>query len=162
MESIHNPLELSTHRLPNEYMPYLSPPTLTKSDQDALLSATSLHPRDHLIFSLALGTGLRLAEVVGLNVGDVFLNGTPRSRIHLRVTKGGRKGDVFLPDALLPKLKLFWNYKRRGGESLDAEALLFCNQSCVPILAAQSRLRSPLPFPCFAPHRHHQRVSLIP
>ncbi len=108
-------------------MPYLSPPTLTKAEQDALLSATT--GRDHLIFSLALGTGLRLAEVVGVNVGDVYLNDTPRSRIRLRVTKGGRKGDVFLPDALLPKLKQFWSYKRRGGESLDFDAPLFCNQT---------------------------------
>jgi len=48
---------------------YLSPPTLTKAEQNALLSASAEHPRDHLIFSLALGTGLRLAEIVGLNGG---------------------------------------------------------------------------------------------
>ena len=57
----------------------LAPQTLTRSDQEALLQAVTL-PRDHLIFSLALGTGLRLAELVGLNVGNVYLNGTPRSR----------------------------------------------------------------------------------
>ncbi len=110
-------------------MPYLSPPTLTKTEQDALLSATA--GRDHLIFSLALGTGLRLAELVGLNVGDVYLDGTPRQRIRLRreIAKGGRQGDVFLPDALIPKLECFWSYKRRSGESLEAESPLFCNQS---------------------------------
>ena len=33
------------------------------------------------IISLALGTGLRLAEIVGLDVGDVFApDGTPRLR----------------------------------------------------------------------------------
>ena len=106
----------------------LAPQTLTRSEQEALLQAVT-QPRDHLIFSLALGTGLRLAEVVGLNVGDVYLNRTPRSRIRLRVTKGGRKGDVFLPDALMPKLKHFWSYKRRGGERLDHESPLFCNQT---------------------------------
>ena len=31
---------------------------------------------------------------------------------------------MFLPDALMPKLA-----QRRGGESLDAEAALFCNQT---------------------------------
>ncbi len=75
-------------------------------DEDALLQASKPNPRDHLIFSLALGTGLRLAEIVGLNVGDVFTaDGTPRSRIRLRreIAKGGRAGDVFLPDALGPK-----------------------------------------------------------
>lgn len=63
-------------------MPYLSPPTLTRTEQETLLRVSSCHPRDHLIFSLALGTGLRLAEIVGLNVSDVFTaDGKPRSRI---------------------------------------------------------------------------------
>jgi len=113
-------------------MPYLSPETLTRSEQEALLAASAGHPRDHLVFSLALGTGLRLAELVGLNVGDVFFpTGTPRGRIHMRreITKNGRAGDVFLPDALEPKLRLFWSYKLRAGERLDAGAPLLCNQS---------------------------------
>ncbi len=66
-------------------MPYLSPPTLTKSEQKLILRATAKHPRDHLIISLALGTGLRLGESVGLNVGDLFNgNGRPRTRIWIR------------------------------------------------------------------------------
>jgi integrase len=39
-------------------MPYLSPPTLTREEQRALLVASACHARDHLIFSMALGTGL--------------------------------------------------------------------------------------------------------
>jgi site-specific recombinase XerC len=113
-------------------MAYLSPPTLTKAEQQSLLEVSSLHARDHLIFSLALGTGLRLSEIVGLNVGDVFTaDGKARSRIRLRkeIAKGGRAGDVFLPDALGPKLVKFWGYKVRSGESVDPHAPLFCNQS---------------------------------
>ena len=56
--------------------------------------------RDDVIFSVALGTGLRLGEIVGFNVGDVFFdNGTPRTRVPLRreIAKGGRAGDVFVP-----------------------------------------------------------------
>ena len=61
-------------------MPHLSPPTLTEDEVRAILAATAANPRDHLIYSLALGTGLRLAEIVGLNVGDVYApDGTPRS-----------------------------------------------------------------------------------
>src|SRR5437867_9055243 len=100
-------------------MPHLSPPTLTTAEQAAILRATVGHARDHLIYSLALGTGLRLAEIVGLNVGDVFgPDGTPRSRVRIRpeIAKGGRAGDVFLRDALLPKLRRFWAYKRDRGE----------------------------------------------
>jgi integrase len=48
-------------------MPHLSPQTLTEAEQRRLRRATAAHPRDHLIFSLALGTGLRLAEIVGLD-----------------------------------------------------------------------------------------------
>ena len=51
-------------------MPHLSPPTLTEHEQRAILQATAGNPRDWMIYSLALGTGLRLAEIVGLNVGD--------------------------------------------------------------------------------------------
>ena len=53
-------------------MPYLCPPTLTADEQRLILRATAKHPRDHVIFSMALGTGLRLSELLGLNVGDVF------------------------------------------------------------------------------------------
>src|SRR2546422_644636 len=71
-------------------MPHLGPPTLTANEQAAILAATACHPRDHAIYSLALGTGLRLAEI-GLNVGDVFApDGTPRSRVRIRpeIAKG--------------------------------------------------------------------------
>ena len=112
-------------------MPYLSPPTLTRVEVEALLAVTRRHPRDHLVIALALGTGLRLGEIVGLNVGDVYLpDGTPRTRVRLRaeIAKGGRAGDVFLPDALLPKLKRFRRYEIERRESLDPGSPLFCNQ----------------------------------
>ena len=54
-------------------MPYPSPPTLTRSEVEAILTATRSHPRDRLIIATALGTGLRLGGIVGLNVGDVYL-----------------------------------------------------------------------------------------
>jgi integrase len=103
-------------------MPYLSPPTLTQEEHRALLQASAGHPRDHLLFSVALGTGLRLGETVGLNVGDVFFpDGRPKSRIRLRaeIAKGGRAGDVFVPDALVGKLARFWLYKHARRERLD-------------------------------------------
>jgi len=78
-------------------MPHLSPSTLTASEQAAILTASTVHPRDHMIYSLALGTGLRLAEIVGLNVGDVFgPDGTPRSRVRIRpgIADGPGSGNV--------------------------------------------------------------------
>jgi integrase/recombinase XerC len=117
-------------------MPHLSPPTLTESETGAILAATAGHPRDHLIYSLALGTGLRLAEIVGLNVGDVYFpDGRPRARVRIRaeIAKGGRTGDIFLPDALVPKLRRYLAYKRVSGEGAGPQAPLFCSQSRVRI-----------------------------
>ena len=54
-------------------MPHLSPTTLTADEQRLILRATAGNVRDQTVISLVLGTGLRLAEIVGLNVGDVFL-----------------------------------------------------------------------------------------
>jgi len=113
-------------------MPHLSPPTLTHSEQKAILRATRPQPRDHLIYSLALGTGLRLAEIVGLNVADIYTtDGKPKNRVRLRpeIAKGGRAGDVFLPDALLAKFRRFWRHKATRREGLRPEDPLFCSQS---------------------------------
>ena len=111
-------------------MPTLSPTTLTQAEQRAILRATAKHLRDHLIISLALGTGLRLGEIVGLNVGDVYSpDGTPRVRVRREIAKRGRAGDVFLPDRLVPKLKRFWRFKKQRSDGLEPEAPLFCNQS---------------------------------
>lgn len=113
-------------------MPYLSPPTLTQEEQKAILRATLSNPRDHLIFSFALGTGLRLCDILSLNVADVFLaGGRPKARIFVRreIAKRSRVGDVFFPDALKPKLKRFWRFKKGRGENLTLDAPLFCAQS---------------------------------
>lgn len=113
-------------------MPYLSPPTLTSAEQRAVLRATARNVRDHVIISVALGTGLRLAEIVGLNVGDVFApSGTPRNRVRVRkeIAKGHRAADVFIPDRLTPKLRKLWRLKKALGEDLSPTAALFCNQS---------------------------------
>ena len=76
-------------------MPYLSPPTLTADEQKLILRVTAKHPRDHLIISMALGTGLRVSELIGLNVGDLFFaDGTPKTRVRVRaeIAKGRRAG----------------------------------------------------------------------
>ena len=113
-------------------MPYLSPQTLTQDEQKLILRVTAMHPRDHAIISMALGPGLRIGELLGLNVGDVFApDGTPKTRIRVRreIAKRGRAGDVFLPDKLVPKLRRFWRFKKKRGESVESDAPLFCAQS---------------------------------
>ncbi|MBU2691642.1 MAG: site-specific integrase, partial [Candidatus Eisenbacteria bacterium] len=110
-------------------MSRLSPQTLTADEQKALLQTSSGHQRDHIIVALALGTGLRLSELVGLNVGDIYFpDGAVRTRIRVRpeIAKRGRTGDVIIPDMLMPKLKRFWLYKMDRGECLEHSAPLLC------------------------------------
>ncbi len=105
-----------------------APHTLTSEEQRRLLDITARDEdalRDHMLFAFALGTGLRLHEILALNVGEVVLAGRPRSRVRLRVAKGGRTGDIFLPRRLQTKLRKYVVWKTRGGESVDAEAPLF-------------------------------------
>ena len=126
-------------------MATLSPTTLTQAEQRPILRATAKHPRDHLIISLALGTGLRLGEIVGLNVGDVYNgNGRPRTRIRVRpeIAKRGKAGDVFLPDRLVAKLGRFRRFKKRREEGLQPADPLFCSQSRRRISIRSSTPRS--------------------
>jgi integrase/recombinase XerC len=131
-QSQQSPLTSSPSSTLLSGMASLSPTTLTTDEQRVILRATAGNVRDHLIYSLALGTGLRLAEVVGLDVGDVFApDGTLRVRVRVcaAIAKGGRAADVFLPDRLVAKLKRFWRWKRDRGENLSPDAPLLCTQS---------------------------------
>ena len=117
---------------------FRAPETMTAAEQAALLRATAAHtdPRDHVLYSMALGTGLRLRELLGLNVGDVSPDGRQvRRRVVLAVTKAGRRGEVFLPARLIPKLRRFLAWKHAHGESLEPDAPLF--------MSSQGRRLSP-------------------
>ena len=51
-----------------------APGTLTSQEQRELLEITARDPkalRDHMMLAFALGTGLRLHELLALDVGDV-------------------------------------------------------------------------------------------
>jgi integrase len=67
-------------------MASLSPTTLTVDEQALILRATASSVRDHTIVSMALGTGLRLAEIVSLDVRDVYGPG-PRARSSRRLLR---------------------------------------------------------------------------
>jgi integrase/recombinase XerC len=126
-------------------VPHLSPPTMTYVEQKAMLRATRHNPRDHLIYTLALGTGLRLAEIVGLNVGDVYtLEGKPKNRVRLRpeTAKNGRAGDVFLPDALLVKFRRFWRHKATRPDGLRPE-----DPAMLPTLVSPFEVPASPPWP---------------
>ena len=96
-----------------------APTTLTDAEARALLDATGRADddfRDHLLVSVALGTGLRVSEVVGLNVGDVRNGKGAKGLWTLRpeATKGNVGGTVALPDKLRRKVSrlLAWKGER--------------------------------------------------
>ena len=112
------------------------PRTLTSAEQQLLLEVTAedhASYRDHVIYSMALATGLREHELVALNVGDVYHgNGQPRQWITLRVFKQSTRHrghqEVLLPDALREKLATFRDWKRYEGEGLSPSAPLFLSR----------------------------------
>jgi integrase/recombinase XerC len=110
-----------------------SPKILTSAETTKLLQETGRHPndlRDHLIFSIALGCGLRLGEIVGLNLGDIYNGRGIRSVVTLRpeITKGTKEGNVVLPSRLRRKLFKFVQWKSAVGQPDHAAAPLFISR----------------------------------
>lgn len=125
-----------------------APRTLTEREQKALLRVTGEHRggwRDHVLFAMALATGLRAHELVALDVGDVFDDaGRVRRRLSLRVFKGDGRGDddgqeVLLPEGLRAKLAKLWRWRASEGESLDRATPLFVSQRGTRLSTRQLR-----------------------
>ena len=112
------------------------PRTLTDLEQKLLLKVTGEHRdgfRDHVIISLALGTGLREHELLALDLGDVFDDeGHAKRRVTLRVFKRSTANpavqEVVLPDLVRAKLEKLRSWKKRQGESLAPDAPLFVSR----------------------------------
>ena len=90
--------------------------------------------RDHLIFSIAFGTGLREHEILALDVGDVFDEaGRARRRVALRVFKRSNpyrsQQQVLLNETIGAKLEKYRSWKRGNDESLDPSAPLFLSRN---------------------------------
>lgn len=122
------------------------PRTLSHMEQNALLKTSGRYRdtfRDHVLFSIALGTALRESEIAALNVGDVAERRGKskrwhiKTRVQLRVFKGQSNGkklakqrhkqagqEVFLPDGTRTKLRAFLKWKLDHGEDCKRDAPL--------------------------------------
>lgn len=89
--------------------------------------------RDHVIISLALGTGLRESELAALNVGDVS-TGPKDIRTRIELVAFARKGGpdatrprqrVFVPKLARRKLEKYLSWKKRKKEGVGPTAPLF-------------------------------------
>ncbi len=131
-----------------------APRTLTEREQRLLLKVSGDHRagfRDHVLYAMALGTGLREHELVALDMGDVFnAAGKARRRIVLRVFKGSDRAsagqDVLVPEGLRVKLNKLWAWKVRGGDSLENDAPLFVSRLGQRLSPRQGRRKPPLTY----------------
>ena len=108
------------------------PRTLSKAEEVRLLEVVGAggNRRDLALLTLALGTGLRLCELVGLDVGHVAPNGNEvawRVDLPRAITKGGRGGVAFLPRKTRTELRRFLKWKRTHGEPLLPDSPLFAS-----------------------------------
>ena len=57
------------------FLTFRAPETMTAAEQARLLRVTAAHedPRDHVLYSMALGTGLRLRELLGVEELEDYL-----------------------------------------------------------------------------------------
>ena len=95
------------------------PRMLSMDEQTALLTVTGERRgafRDHIILSMALGTGLREHELLALDVGDIADDlGKIRRRVHLKVFKRSAKEpppqEVLLSETIRTKLSRFLGHR---------------------------------------------------
>ena len=110
-------------------LPRTMPSFLTEAEKRRLLKelrgrSSKLARRDRLIIELFLGTGIRLRELVNLNIDDVDL-----AAKHLRVcAKGGVPQVKFLKSTLRSLLRACLKERRRQGDG-ECRALFLSNRA---------------------------------
>jgi integrase/recombinase XerD len=98
---------------------------ITKKEAQALLEALRPNLRNYVIAALILKTGLRVSEVAGINLGDVYQDGS--GNYGLKVTgKGQKVRKVKLTSDLRGLIEEY--VEETGRIWLDVEAPLFLNR----------------------------------
>ena len=106
-----------------------SPSTLTDSERKRMLrelGARKGEPatRDRVMLELLLGTGIRLSELVGLDIGNVDLEG---KQISIRA-KGGNDETRFINTSLRRLLRSYLRHRKQS--PADSPALFLSNREC--------------------------------
>jgi len=81
---------------------------------------------EHVVLEIALGSGLRVAEIAGLACGDVSL-GELSGSILVRNGKGGKRRTVVISARLCRVLKRHIHWKNLRNQSLDHSAPLLAS-----------------------------------
>ena len=82
---------------------------------------------EHLVLEIALGSGLRVAEIASLTCGDLML-GKSSGSILVRRGKGGKQRTVIISAELSRGLKAFLRWKSARGKTVDSNAPLIVSR----------------------------------
>jgi integrase/recombinase XerC len=123
------------------------PTTLTDREQSKLLVTTGDHVRgwrDHMIYTLDLGTALREEEILALDVGDVaYPDLRVRSIVQLRVFKMSnpdpKMQTVRFSRTVRAKMERYLARRREQGDELGPAAPLFASRERPRLSARQLR-----------------------
>ncbi len=116
----HNPMEnVETPSLPKTLPKYLS---LEESGE--LLAAVKKSRRDYAILTLFLNCGMRLAELVSLNVQDVT------GDYAVITGKGNKQRTVYLNQACRTAIDEYLQFERPKDALIDPEALFISRNRC--------------------------------
>jgi site-specific recombinase XerD len=96
-----------------------------------LAKGRSTWVRRWMLIHLALSSGLRVAEIAALTIGDLHLEGTEK-RIHVRNGKGGKAGCVVIDADLVQHFKDFIAWKKLVGEPTHADTPLLTGSQGKP------------------------------
>jgi integrase/recombinase XerD len=87
-------------------------------------------PRFWMAIDLAVSAGMRVSEIAGLRIGNLYLN---EKEPRLRVTgKGQKERDVFISVNLMKHLSDYLLWKRLMAEPLDPEAVVLISSHRKP------------------------------
>ena len=96
--------------------------TIESKAQGDLEHGRTTWPRFWMALDLALGAGLRVSEIAGLRIGNLYLNsGESRMRV---LGKGQKVRDVFISNGLTKHLSDYLLWKRLMAEPMDPEAFV--------------------------------------
>jgi integrase/recombinase XerC len=107
-----------------------APSFLTPQEVKALLKTVAARKgeaaeRDLVMLRVLLGTGIRLAELVGLDIADVRLD---EKQLRIKRAKGGKPQVRFLNTELRAVLRKF--VQRRRKAMVETDALFLSNRNC--------------------------------
>ncbi len=154
-----NPVaDLDSPKLPKSLPRYLS-----LEESQRLLSAVdgANMERDYCILTLFLNCGLRISELVGLNVADIAAD-------HIRIMgKGGKERVVYLNDACVQAINAYIPARRMMAPR-DCPAMFVSNRkkriSCdsVQIMVKKNLLKAGLDASKYSPHKlRHTAATLM-